>query len=104
MDRRPAERSDDASKAVTRNEFPRRFERWPEIDRRILIALRAEMVLLPDHEDLHAEPWKVVEGRSLRRDPLPNDLHVIVGRKRHRVLFDGRRAFLSTLLDVLHGR
>jgi hypothetical protein len=97
MDRRPAEGIDDASKAITRNEFPHRFDRWPEIDRRILIALRAEMVLLPDHEDLHAEPWKVVEGRSLRRDPFPDDLHVIVGRKRHRVLFDDHRLSLYAI-------
>ena len=103
MDRRPAEGIDDASKAVTRNEFPHRFDRWPEIKRRILIALRAEVVFLPDQEDLHAEAWKVVEGRSLRHNPLPDDLHVIVARKRHRVLFDDHRASLSTRLDILHG-
>jgi hypothetical protein len=28
---------------------------------------------------------------------------VIVGRKRHRVLFDDHRASLSTRLDILHG-
>src|SRR5262249_5020452 len=48
MDRRPTEGIDDASKAVTRNEFPHRFDRWPEIDRCILIALRPERVLLPE--------------------------------------------------------
>ena len=80
-----------------------RVDRWPEIKRRILIALRAEVVFLSDQEDLHAEAWKVVEGRSLRHNPLPDDLHVIVARKRHRVLFDDHRAFLSTRLDILHG-
>ena len=48
MDRRPTEGIDDASKAVTRNEFSHRFDRWPEIDRLIYFSVSKRFKMLSE--------------------------------------------------------